>query len=169
MLLVLTTYFNQLIGKEISVKVFSGYEGFLGLAALILLVGISAGSYPAFVLASFNPVDVLKGTLNPGSISKTLRGILVVFQFTVSIIIIIGAIVVHNQLKFMTSSDIGIDKENLLVIRRPDALGKQIESFKEQILKLPGVEKAANSQAIPGTDSTIMLFSLIMILQKHLI
>jgi putative ABC transport system permease protein len=150
-LLLLTGYFNQHIGKEISVKLFSGYEGFLGLIALILIVGISAGSYPAFVLASFNPVEVLKGTLNPGSISKTLRGILVVFQFTVSITIIICAFVVHSQLKFMTTSDIGINKDNLLIIRRSDALDRQIDTFKEQVRKLPGVENAANSEAIPGT------------------
>ena len=152
-LLIFTPAFNQLIGKETSFKLFSGYKGFLGLLALIILVGTSAGAYPAFVLASFNPVEVLKGTLSPGSISKTLRGILVVFQFTVSIVIIIGAFVVYSQLNFMTSADMGIEKENLLVIRRPDALGRKIESFKEQILQIPGVEKIANATAIPGTNN----------------
>ena len=147
-MLILSPAFNQLIGKEISLKLFVGYKGILGLIALIVFVGTAAGSYPALVLASFNPVEVLKGTLSPGSISKTLRGILVIFQFTVSIVIIIGAFVVYSQLHFMTSKDLGFVKENLLVIRRPDALNKKIESFKEQILQLPGVEKAANSTAI---------------------
>jgi putative ABC transport system permease protein len=86
LVLVLTPAFNHLIGKEISLSLFSGYKAFIGLLVLIAVVGISAGAYPAFVLAFFNPIEVLKGTLNPGSISKTLRGILVVFQFTVSII-----------------------------------------------------------------------------------
>jgi putative ABC transport system permease protein len=153
LVLVLTPSFNHLIGKEISLTLFSGYKGFIGPIALILIVGTAAGAYPAFVLASFNPVEVLKGTLNPGSISKTLRGILVVFQFTVSIVIIIGAFVVYRQLNFMTSKDMGIVKENLLVIRRPDALGKKLESFKEQILQIPGVEKIANATAIPGTNN----------------
>jgi putative ABC transport system permease protein len=151
--LALTPSFNQLIGKEISVKLFSGYEGFLALIALILLVGTAAGSYPAFILASFNPVEVLKGTMNPGSISKTLRGILVVFQFAVSIVIIIGAFVVYSQLNFMTSSKMGIEKENLMVIRRPDAMDRQLESFKEQVLKIPGVVSVANSTAVPGSKS----------------
>lgn len=152
LMVILTPAFNQLIGKEISLKLFSGYKGILGLLALIIMVGTFAGSYPAFVLASFNPVEVLKGTLSPGSISKTLRGILVVFQFTVSIVIIIGAFVVYSQLNYMTSSDMGLEKDNLLVIRRPDALGRKLESFKERILQIPGVERIANSTSIPGTS-----------------
>ena len=151
--IVLTPAFNHLIGKEISLTLFSGYKGFLGLLALILLVGTAAGAYPAFVLASFNPVEVLKGTLNPGSISKTLRGILVIFQFTVSIVIIIGAFVIYRQLNFMTSASMGIEKENLLVLRRPDALGNKLESFKEQVLQIPGTERIANAAAIPGTNN----------------
>jgi putative ABC transport system permease protein len=149
--IILAPAFNQLVGKEISLTFFSGYKGLLGLIVLIIFVGIAAGAYPAFILASFNPIDVLKGTLSPGSMSKTLRGILVVFQFTVSIVIIIGAFVVYRQLNFMTSADMGIEKENLLVVRRPDALGKKLESFKEQILQIPGVERIANATAIPGT------------------
>jgi putative ABC transport system permease protein len=153
LVLILTPGFNHLIGKEISFTLFLGCKGILGLIALIILVGTAAGAYPAFVLASFNPVEVLKGTLNPGSISKTLRGILVVFQFTVSIVIIIGAFVVYSQLNFMTSADMGIKKDNLLVIRRPDALEKKLESFKEQVLQIPGVERIANATAITGTNN----------------
>ncbi|HEX2975786.1 MAG TPA: FtsX-like permease family protein, partial [Bacteroidales bacterium] len=148
--LVLTPLFSQLTGKEISTGLFSGYQGYVGLAALIIFVGTAAGFYPAFMLASYKPVDVLKGTMNPGSVSKTMRGILVVFQFAVSIIIIIGAFVVYRQLDFMTSADMGLDKQNLLVVRRPDKLGTKLESFKEQLLSIPGVVKAGNSLAVPG-------------------
>ena len=153
LVLVLTPTFNHLIGKEISFALFSSCKGIIGIIALIIIVGTTAGAYPAFVLASFNPVEVLKGTLNPGSISKTLRGILVIFQFTVSTVIIIGAFVVYSQLHFMTSKDMGFNKENLLVIRRPDALEKKLESFKEQILQIPGIERIANATAIPGTNN----------------
>jgi putative ABC transport system permease protein len=148
--LALTPLFNQLTGDGISNGIFSGYKGFLGLLLLVLFVGTAAGSYPAFVLASFNPVEVLKGTLSQGSGSKKLRGVLVVFQFSVSIVIIIGAMVVYRQINFMTSSQMGLEKRNLLVIKRPDILGNQIESFKEQILQIPGIEKAANATSIPG-------------------
>jgi putative ABC transport system permease protein len=147
-----TPAFNQLIGRELSIGLFDSYLGYLSLIFLILFVGISAGFYPAFVLASFNPVEVLKGTMNPGSMSKKLRGILVVFQFTVSIVIIIGSIIVYSQLSFMTKKDLGYDKENLIIIRRPDAFFKQMTSFRDQILQIPGVEKVGYSRAVPGTN-----------------
>jgi putative ABC transport system permease protein len=147
-----TPLFNQLIGKELSVSLFDSFLGFISLIVMIFVVGISAGFYPAFVLASFNPVDVLKGTLNPGSMSKRLRGLLVVFQFTVSTVIIIGSIIVYNQLNFMTNKDLGFKKENLIVIRRPDAFFRQLESFREQLLQIQGVEKVGFSRQVPGTN-----------------
>jgi putative ABC transport system permease protein len=142
--------FNNLIGKEISVGLFDNASGLLSILALVIVVSISAGFYPAFVLASFNPVEVLKGTLNPGSMSKNLRGILVVFQFTVSVIIIIGSTIVYSQLNFMTKKDLGFEKENLIIIRRPDAFWRQLESFRSQLLEIPGVDKVGFSRQVPG-------------------
>jgi len=147
----LTPSFNQLIDKELSLDLLKSFTGVISLVLLIIIVGLSAGFYPAFVLASYNPVEVLKGTLNPGSMSKTLRGILVVFQFSVSIIIIIGSIIVYNQLNYMTDKDLGFEKDNLIVIRRPDAFFRQLEPFRTQLLQIPGVEKAGFSGALPGT------------------
>ncbi len=106
--------FNELTGITLSARPLDSLQGILSLIALIVAVAISAGFYPAFVLASFNPVQVLKGTLNPGSISSKLRALLVVFQFTVSIVIIIGSIIVYNQLNFMTRKDLGFSKDNLI-------------------------------------------------------
>jgi putative ABC transport system permease protein len=148
----LTPSFNQLIGKELSVALFNGFNGLVFLIILIIVVGLSAGFYPAFVLASFNPVEVLKGTLNPGSMSKKLRGLLVVLQFTVSIVIIIGSIIVYDQLNFMTRKDLGFNKENLIVIRRVDAFFRQMEPFRDQLLQLPGVENVGFSRQVPGTN-----------------
>ncbi|TFH49206.1 MAG: FtsX-like permease family protein [Bacteroidia bacterium] len=147
----LTPAFSQLTGKTLSVDLWN-VNGLLFLIMLIIVVGFSAGFYPALILASFDPVEVLKGTLSPGSMSKRLRGILVVFQFAVSIVIIIGSIVVYKQLNFMTKKDLGFDKENLIVIRRSDAFWRQREAFREQILKIEGVEKAGFSTQIPGMD-----------------
>ncbi len=147
----LTPSFNQLIGKNLSISLFDSYIGILAFIFLIIVVGISAGFYPAFILASFNPVEVLKGTLNPGSMSKKLRGLLVVFQFTVSIIIIIGSIIVYNQLNFMTKKDLGFNKENLVIIRRPDSFFRQMKSFRDRLLQIPGIEEVGFSRAVPGT------------------
>jgi putative ABC transport system permease protein len=147
----LSPSFNQLIGKNLSFSLFNNLTGILFIVALIFVVGISAGFYPAFVLASFNPIEVLRGTLSPGSMSKRLRGLLVVFQFTVSIVIIIGSIIVYSQLNFMTKRDLGFEKENLLIIRRPDAFFQQIEAFRNKVLQIPGVDKIAISRQVPGT------------------
>lgn len=143
--------FNQLIGMNLTAGPIKTYSGLLLLFGLIIMVGISAGFYPAFVLASFNPVEVLKGTLNPGSVSSRLRRILVIFQFTVSIVIIIGSILVYDQLNFITKKDLGFSKDNLIIIRRPDAFYRQREAFRDQLLQLPGVEKVGFSRAVPGT------------------
>ena len=148
---VLMPSFNQLIGIDISARPLDTLPGILSLIGLIVVVAISSGFYPAFVLASFNPVEVLKGTLNPGSISRKLRALLVIFQFTVSIVIIIGSIIVYDQLNFMTKKDLGFRKDNLIIIRRSDAINTRYEAFREQLLKVPGVEKIGFSRAVPGT------------------
>ncbi|MCU0379444.1 MAG: ABC transporter permease [Bacteroidales bacterium] len=147
----LTPSFNQLIGKELSVSILDNAGGILSLLLLIILVGISSGAYPAFILASFNPIEVLKGTLNPGSMSKNMRGVLVVVQFTISIVIIIGSIIVYRQLNYVTTKDIGFEKENLIVIRRADAFFRQREAFRDQLLQMPGVVNAGFTRAVPGT------------------
>jgi putative ABC transport system permease protein len=147
----LTPSFNQLIGKHLPTAIFTSLTGALAFISLIIVVGISAGFYPAFVLASFNPVSVLKGTLNPGSMSKKLRSLLVIIQFTISIVIIIGSIIVYNQLSFMTKKDLGFSKENLIIIRRPDNFFQQMRAFRDKLLQIPGVDKVGFSRAVPGT------------------
>jgi putative ABC transport system permease protein len=147
----LAPYFNQMIGKELPVKLLISTTGIVSLLVMIILIGSSSGFYPAFVLASFNPAEVLKGTLSPGSMSKKLRRLLVIIQFMVAITIIIGSIIVYNQLNYLTKKDLGFKKENLIIVRRPDAFWQNTGSFREQILKLPGVEQAGFSRNIPGT------------------
>ena len=146
----LTPAFSNLIGKQLSLDLVGNIPGITSGVAMIFLVGIASGFYPAFVLASFNPVEVLKGTMSPGSMSKRLRGTLVVFQFTVSIIIIIGSIIVYSQLNFMTKKDLGFKKENLIVVKRADAFWRQLEAFRSQLLEIPGVEKVGFSRNVPG-------------------
>ena len=148
---ILIPSFSNLTGKTIAFSLLSG-NTLLFLLGLIFVVGLSAGFYPAFVLASFDPVGVLKGTLSPGSMSKRLRSILVVFQYAVSIIIIIGSFVVYKQLNFMTRKDLGFDKDNLIVLRRSDAFWRQRETFRDQILSIEGVKNAGFSRQVPGME-----------------
>jgi putative ABC transport system permease protein len=148
----LTSSFNQLIDKELSAAILDNPAGVFSLIALVLVVGISSGAYPSFVLASYNPTEVLKGTMNPGSMSKTMRGILVVVQFTISIVIIIGSIIIYSQLNYVTGKDIGFNKENLIVVKRADSFFRQREAFRDQALQIPGVENAGFSRAVPGTN-----------------
>ncbi len=141
--------FNNLIQLQLGINYLAWYT-IPGLVVLAIVMGFLSGTYPAFFLASFRPVAVLSGTLQKGTKSGILRSILVVFQMTISIFIITGTLIVYNQVRYMTSKDLGFNKENLLVVRRPSALGEQQETFKDEVKKLPGVINISHSTATPG-------------------
>ena len=142
-------YFNQLSGKEIdSAGLFRpAMLGFLFF--LILVVGILAGSYPAFFLAAFQPVDVLKGKLAGGFRRSWLRNALVVFQFAISIILIIGTLVINDQLGYIRNRDIGYDRSQVLVINHTEVFGNNTPAFRNEILHMSGVQKASMTPYIP--------------------
>lgn len=146
-------FFNQLAGKEMpAASLFSSW--FLPvLVVLVLLVGLLAGSYPAFYLSSFKPIQVLKGKLTAGFKRSRLRSILVVFQFSISIILIIGTIVIFNQLNFIQNKKIGFDRDQVLVLHNTWPLDKQIQTFREMTVKIPGVENATISTTMPTQES----------------
>lgn len=144
--------FNALVGKSLHISVFNPvFIGSILLASIAL--GILAGIYPAFYLSSFNPVEVLKGRLRTGIKSGQLRNALVVFQFVVSIFLIIGTLVINKQLNFIKNKKLGFDKEHVLMIRAPYALQNQLLSFKEQILQFPEVDNATVSSFLPVNSS----------------
>lgn len=148
----LTPNFNQLIGKEIAYSLTSSLWSIAILGALAIIIGVLAGFYPSFVLAAFQPVHVLKGTMSAGAKAGWMRNLLVVIQFTAAIVIIIGTMVVYNQIDFMLSKNLGFDKEQILVIRRSDVLRNNLESFKNDLLNNPNVKEVANALSIPGKD-----------------
>ncbi|MCP4553625.1 MAG: FtsX-like permease family protein [Bacteroidetes bacterium] len=144
--------FIQFTGKEMPLFFFDDPMGILFLVGLTLGVGILAGVYPAFILASYRPVKVLKGNLRGGAKSGWIRSILVVVQFTISISIIIGTLLINNQLTYMQNKELGFNKEHLLIVKRPDALKTKIEIFKQELLQNSNIFSVANSRSIPGKN-----------------
>jgi putative ABC transport system permease protein len=142
--------FNNLLQVSLKVGYFSRWYVIPGLVLLALVIGFFSGSYPALFLASFKPVSVLYGKLKMGLSGARIRSILVVLQFTISIILILSSLIIYKQIRYMINKDLGFDKEQLLVIRRADALKKQIRAFKDEISNIPGVISSTNSTAVPG-------------------
>ena len=142
--------FNQITGKTLALGVLAEGGMLLGLVGLTLLVGLLAGSYPAFVLSAFRPVSVLKGDV-AGTGRGRLRKTLVVVQFAISIILIVAVGVIDNQLRFIQSKDLGFNKEQIVIVPiRDNAMTGSIAAFKQELLSQPGVVSAAASGNLPG-------------------
>jgi putative ABC transport system permease protein len=148
----LLPFFNNLAAKQLQADFLSGNPARFGLIGFALLVGIIAGSYPAFFLASFQPVSVLKGKLSrPGGTgSRWLRSGLVVFQFAISIALIAGTAVVQQQLQYVQRQNLGFDKEHVVVIQKAGKLKQQSPAFKQELLRSPEVLNASAATEVPG-------------------
>lgn len=134
--------FNQLTGKHIS---FPANQPLFWLAVLGMsfFTGLVAGSYPALFLSSLSPVRVLKGSLQFGSGAKFFRQGLVVFQFVLSMLLIVGTIVVYRQVNYVQSKNLGYDRQNLVTVPAEGDLAKSYETFKQEIKRMPGVENVS--------------------------
>ena len=138
-------------GKDYSF--YSSHTGIFLIAMVLLtaVIGLFSGSYPAFYLSSFSPMKMLRNKTKTRASVASIRVVLVIFQFTISIFLIIGTLTIFNQLKFMNKRDLGFDKENLVVIPiKGDDVRSQIEQIKESLLRYPEVEKVAAVSNIPG-------------------
>ncbi len=143
-------YLNNLLGAKLDLNLFSNYFTIPLLIILSVFVGLLAGSYPAFILSSFNPYIVLKEKLS-GSLKKSrMRNILVVIQFSISILLIVGTIIMVRQIRFMINKDLGFDKDRLLVITNAGAIGGSINAFKNTLTEMPEISKVTASTAVPG-------------------
>src|SRR4030043_852781 len=118
-----------------------------------LIVGILSGSYPSLFLSGFGVIKIMKGGNYRGNRSTRLRGILVLSQFTLSIVMVISSLVIYNQLKYLQKKNLGFNKNNIVVIERAYALGKQEELFKEFLKKNPNILNASLTLTMPGEAS----------------
>lgn len=143
--------FSDITGESITAGIAFSWNLWLALIALTILVGLLAGSYPAFYLTSFNPVEVLTGKnlSRSGKGALFIRNGLVVFQFSISTLLIIGTLVVFKQLSFFRNANMGLDKENVLVIANTNRLGNSEESFRQTISQLRGVSNVSITNSIP--------------------
>ena len=143
--------FNQLAGKDMSVTTLFSTWLFPVMIGLVIIVGCLAGSYPAFYLSSFQPVQVLKGKIAKGFKSSWLRGGLVVFQFSISIMLIIGTFVIYNQINFIRSKKLGYTRDQVLVVHNIYNLNNNRKLFRDQLLNMPGVVNATEGDLPTGS------------------
>lgn len=140
--------FNQVAGNQISESIFRNPSDILGLFGLSVLAGFLAGTYPSLVLSSFKPVVVLKGRFSGGTRGMFLRKGLVVFQFAISIVLIVGTLVVYTQLNYMRGRDLGFSKDQTMVIFTN--FDKNKDAFKQSLSTIPGVLSSTFSSGVPG-------------------
>jgi putative ABC transport system permease protein len=150
----LLPFFNQVSGKNLLLSVFLTPKNILIMLLVTIVTGLVAGLYPAFVLSSFKPIEVLKGKFKSNSYGLTLRNGLVVFQFAISVILIICTIIVNSQMNYMISgNELGFNKNNTIIIERTDLLNEKTKAFKNELRSIPGVDNISSASAMPGQEN----------------
>lgn len=145
---ILLPTFNSIAGQDITIP-WSQWWFLPTLLIAGLLVGMLAGLYPALYLSAFKPVNVLKGNLSIGAKSGKLRSSLVVFQFTTSVVLIIGTLIITKQMNFILDKKLGFDKEQVLMVQGTNLINNNIHTFKDRLLELPAIKSVSVSDYLP--------------------
>ena len=143
-------HFNKYIDLNLSVNQLANYSSIAILLIFSVIIGLLAGIYPAYFLASYQPAPVLSNKMVYESGNIKFRKGLVFFQFSVSIFFIIVTFVLFDQYKYLTNKDLGFDKKDLLIIRRSDAMKENMHKFISDVLVNPSVNSVSYSNSIPG-------------------
>ncbi len=145
-------FFNQLSGKTLEFP-WTSFYFFPFLTAVALAIGVLAGSYPAFHLSRFLPIDAFRARSGKGKKGQFLQNSLVVFQFSTAIVLIVGTLVIYRQMQFILNKDLGFDKEQVILIQGAHTLGNSLPVFKERISQLPMVRDISVSNYLPVSNS----------------
>jgi putative ABC transport system permease protein len=159
LLIILLPKFNLLAGKSFDYHVIYSPAVLLSLFGIILIVGILGGSYPAFFLSRFSPVTVLKGEITQGSAGSLFRKVLVVIQFTVSVIMIICTMVVFRQLNYLKTMDQGFDQKNVVGLQLNRGMDRKYDVLKQLLLDDPQIQYVAATDTPIGEGSGKLLFN----------
>lgn len=152
MAMIALPFFNTLAAKEISIPFLNPFF-WLILLVSVLLLGLLSGSYPAFFMSRFMPIKVLKGGGQSSVGGGNIRNSLVVFQFAISVFLIISTLVVYQQLSYIQGKDLGFSKDQVLIINDVYSAGSKVDSFKEQVKQLSFVKNATLSSFFPTPSS----------------
>ncbi len=153
LVMILLRPFNNLVGLNLELGDIFRWYMVPAFILLAILVGLLSGSYPSFVLASFKPIFALKGNASAKNGTTILRNALVIIQFSISIIIIAGTLVIYWQFRYMTNKDLGFDKEQLMVMERLHPLDGQLQTFKNELTTHSSILSATNSTAYLGVTN----------------
>ncbi len=147
--------FNEIAGKSIRISGLFAPKMVAVIAIITIIVGFLSGLYPAFFLTRFNVAEVMKGQVTKGVKGKGLRGMLVILQFSLSIILIICTLIVFKQLEYLENKNLGFDKKNVLVLLNMNLLGQQKDVFKDKLMQESSIVAASYcSHVIPGANQT---------------
>lgn len=150
--MLLLPYFNNLFDTSLEFP-WKVWWLLPGTALTIIVVGVLAGLYPSIYLSGFIPARILKGSLSTGSKGSVMRSVLVIFQFTTSIILIIGTVIVYRQLNFILNKDVGYGKDQVVLVQGANMINGQLPAFKNELLKLSGVVNVSVSEYLPVTGA----------------
>jgi putative ABC transport system permease protein len=146
--MLLLPYFNQFTSKQIILDL-NNSQVWMVILAVAIATGLLSGSYPALLLPSFKLTNSLKGTLKHSSAAQFFRKGLVVFQFSISILLIVGTIAVYRQMDYIMSKNLGVDKENLVFMEMEGEMGTRFETYKSELLKIQGIQSVTSSSGNP--------------------
>ena len=151
LIFLLLPVFNDLAGKTISISVLFELKNIIALLLAVIFIGFIAGSYPAFYLSGFKPVDVLKGKGSSSIGQSKLRKSLVVFQFGISVFMLISTMVVYAQLQFLREKDLGFDKDRMALVTFTNrAQREKFSVLKNELEQIPEIEMVSATSAVPG-------------------